>query len=172
MKSLAVSIACAVGLASPGLCGDLGKADISARNDLDIVYTFAAKCAGPFDSQRNTECSVTFTDSEMSVDESSSIGPDRVVAVNRNWHPYGYNVSVQYITSAGLPSLAEFTFNKKTVAKQFLNTVFLFSGGNLPSNSVEANDDTSYTEMQEPTIDVYDENDDSSTCTGPTILCF
>ena len=103
MKSLALSVACAISLASPGVCGDLGRADIATRNQNITSTTFSANCIGSFDSPKGPECLVEFLDNKLSVDSSSGITPDQIVSVSQSWHPSGYFINLQYVDSKVLP---------------------------------------------------------------------
>ena len=164
MKKLAASIACAIGFATPGFCSDLGESDIANRSNTKSTYSFTADCAGPFDTNKS-ECSVDFTADTMSVNGSSGISPNQIVSVYDNWYPYKYYVGVQYTSPKGDPSLAQFSFNEKSTAKEFLGTVFQFMGGNLKPavGSSEA-----AVESSAPASAI----DANETCTGPSILCF
>ena len=184
MKSLALSLACAVGFATPGLCGDLGRADISTHNDLAIEYSFSANCFGSLDKPQGPECSVDFINGKMSVDGSSGITSNQLISVAQNYHPDGYFVNVQYATSDGKSSLAQFSFLKKTVAKQFLNTLVLFMSDDLNVPDQESVVEESV--VEESTEDIAEElypevqleaespneNIEYGECTGPSILCF
>ena len=172
MKSLAFSLACLAGFATPGLCGDLGRADIATRNDLPIEYSFSANCYGSLDKPQGPECSVVFSDGKMSVDGSTGITPDQVVSVDENFYPSGYFINIQYNTSEGNSSIAQFSFLEKPSAKQFMNTAVLFMSGNAfptaeePAASVnEATEDNSVVEDSDYIIP-------TDECTGPSILCF
>ena len=170
MKSLALSLACVATFATPGFSADLGRADIGARNDLPIENTFSANCFGYMDMPEGPECSVVFSDNKMSVDGSSGIGSDQIVSITENYYPSGYFINIQYSTSSGGTSIAQFSFLKKTVAKQFMNTAVLFASGSaFPSEQpleqeVPVND-TSETET-------IIENIKTEECVGPSILCF
>ena len=167
MKSLALSVACAIGLTSPGVCGDLGRADIATRNQNITSTTFSANCIGSFEIPEGPECLVKFLDNKLSVDSSSGITSDQIVSVSQNWHPEGYFINVQYVASTGASSLAQFSFLKKSVANDFLNTLSQFMGGSM-TTPVSA----------QPEADPLDYSDgatkfeSSDTCTGPTIMCF
>ena len=168
MKSLAISLACAVGLSSPGLCGDLGEADIATNNNLQAKYSFSALCYGPLDKPQGPECEVNFVDGTMNVNGSGGVTPDQIKTIENGWYSNGYYVSMQYTTSEGSTSLAQFTFYEKHVAKQFLDTVVAFK-----SNMIEIKEE----KEAEQRIDEYipqTEIDvkDTSECTPPYILCF
>ena len=167
MKSLALSVACAITFATPGICGDLGRADISTRKEASETTSYSANCFGSFDSPEGPECLVEFIDDKMSVDSSSGISPDQVVSVSQNWHPNGYFVNVQYLASNGDTSLAQFSFLKKPVASEFLNTVVQFMSGSLDTS-------TSAVNIEEPIVEeiIEVESVETETCTGPSILCF
>lgn len=173
MKSLALSLACAVGFATPGLCGDLGRADIATHNDLATEYSFSANCFGSLDKPQGPECSVDFVDGKMSVDGSKGITSDQVVSVAQVYNPDGYFVNLQYNTSDGGTSLAQFSFLKKTVAKQFINTVVLFMSDDLTASSevpsIQIEEQPKVEVIEETTSDV---ELDYGSCTGPSILCF
>ena len=171
MKKLAASIACAIGFATPGFCSDLGESDIANRSNTKSIYSFTADCAGPFDTNKS-ECSVDFTADTMSVNGSTGISPNQIVSVYDNWYPYKYYVGVQYTSPKGDPSLAQFSFNEKSTAKEFLGTVFQFMGGNLQpelGSAEAAVDSDASTEEAAPasSIDTFE-----TSCTGPSILCF
>ena len=166
MKSLALSVACAIGLASPGVCGDLGRADITTRNQNITSTTFSANCIGSFDSPEGPECLVEFLDYKLSVDSSSGITPDQIVSVSQNWHPDGYFINVQYVDSTGASSLAQFSFLEKFVANDFLNTLTQFMSEGTTSVSTQPEADP--LDTSEGLIKF----ESSDTCTGPSILCF
>lgn len=177
MKSIALSVACALSIATPGLCGDLGRADVETRNDLPTGYSFSANCYGSLDSPQGPECAIEFADGKMSVDNSSGITPTQLVAISDNWYPYGYFVNLQYVTSNGDTSIAQFSFLKKSIAKQFINTLVTFKSGNLDTSSSS----TSSSSVPSSGIEVetYESDDlpvnnsiERSTCIGPSILCF
>ena len=172
MKSIVFSVACALSIATPGFCGDLGRADLESRNDLPTSYSYSANCYGSLDKPQGPECVIDFVDGKMSVDNSSGITPTQLVAVSENWYPYGYYVSLQYITSRGDTSIAQFSFLKKSVAKQFINTIVLFKSGNLVPDS--SSDDNAKIEIETYESDDLPVSDsiERSTCTGPSILCF
>mgnify|MGYP007063406650 CR=1 FL=1 len=174
MKSLALSLACAVGFATPGLCGDLGRADISTHNDLAIESSFSANCYGSLDKPQGPECSIDFINGKMSVDGSSGITSNQVKSVAQNYHPDGYFVNVEYATTEGKSSLAQFSFLKKTVAKQFLNTLVLFISDDLEVPTQEPAADI--VEEIKPEVqyetESSNENIEYGECTGPSILCF
>ena len=131
MKSLALSVACAISLASPGVCGDLGRADIATRNQNITSTTFSANCIGSFDSPKGPECLVEFLDNKLSVDSSSGITSDQIVSVSQSWHPSGYFINLQYVDSTGASSLAQFSFIEKSVANDFLNALTQFMSGSM-----------------------------------------
>lgn len=172
MKSLALSVACAIGFATPGICGDLGRADITSRNEASGVTSYSANCFGSFEIPKGPECLVEFVDNKMSVDSSSGISPNQVVSVSQNWHPNGYFVNVQYVASNGDSSLAQFSFLKKPVASQFLNTVVQFMSGGLITETETVEIEETTVEMEETTVEETYEVELVETCTGPTILCF
>lgn len=166
MKSLAISLACALGLSTPGICGDLGSADIGTRNDLKAEFSFSANCYGPLDKPKGPECAVNFVDGKMNVDGSEGILPSQIISIEDGWYPNGYYVAIQYITTQGDTSLGQFTFYEKHVAKQFLNAVISFKSNNSTPKSEVIN------EVIEPDSSNTDnEILDYSNCTGPTILC-
>ena len=172
MKSLALSVAFAIGLASPGVCGDLGRADIATRNQDITSTTFSANCIGSFDSPNGPECLVEFLDNKLSVDSSSGITSNQIVSVSQNWHPEGYFINVQYVASNGDSSLAQFSFLEKNVANDFLNAVTKFMSGSM---TTPVSTEPVSTQPDPDPLDSSDsqiEFESSDTCTGPTILCF
>ena len=175
MKSIVFSVACALSIATPGFCGDLGRADMESRNDLPTAYSFSANCFGTLDKPQGPECLIDFADGKISVDNSSGITPTQLVAVSENWNPNGYFVNLQYITSTGDTSIAQFSFLKKSVAKQFLNTLVVFRSGNLDPNRNSGTISSDSTQELD-TVEIIElpvnENIERSTCTGPSILCF
>ena len=172
MKSIALSVACAIGLASPGFCGDLGRADITTRNQDIISTTFSANCIGSFDSPNGPECLVDFIDDKLSVDSSEGITSDQIVSVSQNWHPNGYFVNVQYIASSGNSSLAQFSFLEKSVAKDFLNTLTQFMSGTFTTPISTSISPEPAEEVQEDISEDMIKFQSEDTCTGPSILCF
>ena len=173
MKSLAFSLACVATFATPGLCGDLGRADIATRNDLAIENSFSANCYGSLDKPVGPECSVDFSDGKMSVDGSSGITPDQIVSINENFYPSGYFINLQYNTSEGETSIAQFSFLKKATAKQFMNTAVLFMSGSSLSTIPESSEsDSESIVVDTPEVKDVIEPIQTDECTGPTILCF
>ena len=177
MKSLAISLACVASFATPGLCGDLGRADIATRNDLSIESSFSANCYGSLDKPQGPECLIDFSNGKMSVDDSTGIASNQIVSVSENFYPGGYFVNLQYVTSEGKVSIAQFSFLKKTVAKQFINTAVLFMSGTSLTNVQETTEESSEPANQTFVDDTSDaesvnENIQVGECTGPTILCF
>ena len=167
MKSLAISVACAIGLASPGFCGDLGRADITSSNQGMSSTSFSANCFGSFDSPSGPECLVEFLDNKLAVDSSEGITSDQIVSVSHNWHPNGYFISVQYNASNGSPSLAQFSFLEKSVAKDFLSTLAHFMSGTM-TTPISPEPEAGAQDISEDMIKFQSED----TCTGPSILCF
>ena len=108
MKSLALSIACAVGFASPAFSGDLGRADIASRNDLPIEYSFSANCFGSLDKVQGPECAVNFADGKMTVDGSSGIFPHQATSVTEKYYNGAYYVNLQYETLRAIRQLLNF----------------------------------------------------------------
>ena len=169
MKSLALSIACAVGFAAPAFSGDLGSADIASRNDLPLEYSFTANCYSTLDRAEGPECSANFVNGKLSVDGSTGIFPHQASSITEKYYMGAYYVTLQYETSVGNTSIAQFAFNHKTTAKQFVNTLVLFMGDNLPVNASQVVDKPimEEVEIEESTPSVI-----PTECDGPSILCF
>ena len=70
----------------------------------------------------------------MTVDGSSGIFPHQATSVTEKYYNGAYYVNLQYETSEGNSSIAQFSFLKKTIAKQFVNTIVLFMGDGLQLN--------------------------------------
>tara|TARA_B100000674_G_scaffold497950_1_gene533730 strand:+ start:1283 stop:1834 length:552 start_codon:yes stop_codon:yes gene_type:complete len=173
MKSFAISIACAIsaiGFTSPAISGDLGRADIAVRNDLPVEYSYSANCFGSLDKERGPECSVDFVDGKLTVDGSAGIFPHQVTSVTEKYYNGAYHVNLQYQTSVGNASIAQFSFFNKTTAKQFVNTVVLFMGDALQSQ--EPIVDSSEPIVEDTMIETPAPTLNSSECEGPSILCF
>ena len=171
MKPLIVSLACAVGLSTAGVCGDLGNADISALNNAKAELSFSANCYGPLDEPSGPECKVDFSNGIMRVNGSSGIEPDQIKYIKNGWVSNGYYVTIQYTTSDGETSLGQFSFYEKSVAKQFLSTVIAFKSNKLTSQEDVIVEDTIQPATEIETVietDAYDYTE----CNGPTILCF
>ena len=164
-KILAISLPAL--LASQVQASETWEADIATNNNLQAKYSFSA-CYGPLDKPQGPECEVNFVDGTMNVNGSGGVTPDQIKTIENGWYSNGYYVSMQYTTSEGSTSLAQFTFYEKHVAKQFLDTVVAFK-----SNMIEIKEE----KEAEQRIDEYipqTEIDvkDTSECTPPYILCF
>ena len=167
MKPLIVSLACAVGLSTAGVCGDLGNADISGLVSAKTELSFSANCYGPLDEPSGPECEVDFNNGKMTVNGSSGIEPDQIKFIKNGWVSNGYYVTIQYVNSDGSTSLGQFSFYEKSVAKQFLNTVIAFKNNKLVTEENEAVEEPIHTEVEKQ-IEAYEYTDE---CSGPAILC-
>jgi hypothetical protein len=119
----------------PIVAGDMGPADMVNRNDLPILSEFNAMCVGPMDKWEGSECTVRFTDSRMTVDNSIGVSRDQIKGINLHWgSDVRKYVDVLYATSDNSISLAQFGFRYGNRAKQFVNRLVLFMGGKIQAS--------------------------------------
>ena len=111
-----------------------------------------------------------FADGKMTVMARQVFFRIKRTSVTEKYYNGAYYVNLQYETSEGNSSIAQFSFLKKTIAKQFVNTIVLFMGDGLQPESSTI--DSSEPVVEDLEIETPAPTIDTSECTGPSILCF